>query len=190
MQRSLCGDTLEKCPNCRRNHIAFSSRCTQKSEAFRAEQQSRKTGTGEWIPTNEATHMAMGTNRVALVHRPRGGGAADGGREEKADGDQEESMREARDVMMSEARIATTTATETEAGALATNHWNDPAQLGNVVLVDHCGAGDGRRTQGRRSVLARPTERKKEYWDQPFGIGNKKKNHSLDGDTERERPGG
>jgi hypothetical protein len=120
-QGSLCGHMLEKCPNCRGNNIAFGSRCAKKSEAFSMVRQSRKTGTAEWAPTNEATHMATGTNRVVLVHRPRGGGAADGRREEKADAEEEEATREARDVMMTEAEITTTTTTETEAGALTTN---------------------------------------------------------------------
>ena len=44
-----------------------------------------------------------------------GGLAADGGREEKADPEQEEATGEARDVMMTEAEIATMTVTETEA---------------------------------------------------------------------------
>jgi len=91
-------------------------------------------------------HTATGTNRVVLGHRPRGGGAADGGREEKADAEGEEAMGEARDVMMTEPEIATTTATETEAGALATNDSSDPAQLRKVIRVDHCSAGDGSRT--------------------------------------------
>jgi len=86
---------------------------------------------------------------------------------------------------MTEAEIATTTATETEAGALATNDSSDPAQLRKVVRVDHCGAGDGSQTQGGRGVLARATERNGGYWDQQFGIRNKKMKKSLDGDTER-----
>jgi hypothetical protein len=43
-QGSLCGHTLERCPNCKGNHIAFSSRCAKKSEAASAARQSRKTG--------------------------------------------------------------------------------------------------------------------------------------------------
>ena len=122
-QGSLCGHTLEKCPNCRGNHIAFSSRCAKKTEAAWAARQSRQTGTAGWVPINEATHTATGTNRVVLGSRPRGGGAAGGGREEKADAEEEEATGEARDVMMTEAEIATTTATESEAGALATNEF-------------------------------------------------------------------
>jgi len=37
----LCGHTLEKCPNSKGNHIAFSSRCAKKSEAAKAAWQSR-----------------------------------------------------------------------------------------------------------------------------------------------------
>jgi hypothetical protein len=92
------------------------------SEAFIAARQSRKTGTAEQgPPTNEATHTATGTNRVVLGHRLRGAGAADGGREEKTDAEEEEATGQAREVMMTEAEIATTTVTETEAGSLATN---------------------------------------------------------------------
>ena len=74
MQGSLCGHTLEKCPNCKGNHIAFSSRCAKKSEAARAARRSRKTGSAGRASTSEATHTATGTNRVVLGHRPRGGG--------------------------------------------------------------------------------------------------------------------
>jgi len=62
-----------------------------------------------------------GTNRVVLGHRPRERGAADGGREEKADSEEEEATGEARNVMMTEAEIDAPTATGTEAGALAPN---------------------------------------------------------------------
>jgi len=43
-QRLLCGHTLEKCPNCRGNLIAFSSRCAEKAEAAKAARQIRKRG--------------------------------------------------------------------------------------------------------------------------------------------------
>jgi len=62
--------------------------------------QRRKTGTAERAPKNEATHTDIWTNRVVLGHRPRGGGASDGGREEKADAEEEEATGEGRDVMM------------------------------------------------------------------------------------------
>jgi hypothetical protein len=39
-------------------------------------------------------------------------------------------------------------------------------------------------------VLARATERKRRYWDHPFGIRNKKRKMMFDGDTKREHPGG
>jgi len=110
---------------------------------------------------NEAMHMATGTKRVVLGHRPTGGGAADRGMEEKADAEEDEATGKARDVMMTEAEIATTTATETDAGALATNDQSDPAQLRKVVRVDHCGTGDVSRTKSGPIVLATATERKR-----------------------------
>jgi hypothetical protein len=58
---------------------------------------------------------------LVLAHSPRGGGAADGGREEKADTEDEDATVEVSDVIMTDAKIAITTATETETGALATN---------------------------------------------------------------------
>jgi len=78
---------------------------------------------------SDAMHTATGPNRVVLGRRPRGGAAADGGREaeEMADVQGEEATGEARDVVMTETETATTAATatkthtETEAGALATN---------------------------------------------------------------------
>jgi len=41
-QGSLCGQKLQKCPNCRGNHIPFSNRCAKKSEAFIAALQERR----------------------------------------------------------------------------------------------------------------------------------------------------
>jgi hypothetical protein len=126
-QGSLCGHRLEKCPNCKGNHIAFSSRCAKKSEAAKAAQQIRKTGPAGQAPMREATLTEMGANRVVLGRRPRGGAAADGGSEEEemADVQEEEAAGEARDVVMSGTETATTAATETETetevGALATN---------------------------------------------------------------------
>jgi len=127
MQGSLCGHTLEKCPNCKGNHIAFSSRCAKKSEVAKAGWQSRKTGTAGRAPTSEGidTDTATGMNRVVLGRRPRQGAAADGGSEEQemAEVEEEEAAGEARDVVMTETETVTTAATETEteAGALTTN---------------------------------------------------------------------
>jgi hypothetical protein len=97
----------------------------KKSEAVKAARQSRKTATAGQAPTSEAMHTATRTNRVVPGCRPRGGAAAEGGREEEemADVHKEEAAGEARDIMMTETETATTAATETEteAGALATN---------------------------------------------------------------------
>jgi len=53
-QGSLCGHTLETCPNCKGNHIAFSSRCVKKREATEAARQSRKIGLAGRAPTSAA----------------------------------------------------------------------------------------------------------------------------------------
>jgi len=90
-------------------------RCRQSSAAV------QKEGNSRTVFHEGAIHAATGTNREVLGYQPRGGGAADGGKEEKADAEEEEATGEARDVTMTEAEIVTTTATETEAGTLATN---------------------------------------------------------------------
>jgi len=198
-QGSLCGHTLEKCPNSKGNHIAFSSRCVKKREATEAACQSRKIRLAGRAPTSAARDMATGSNRVVLGPRPQGVAEGVGDEEEEmadVDEEEEEGVGEATDVTMaeteSETATRTATDTETEIGmrARATNDQSDPAQLRKVIQVGHCGTGDGRRTQGGRSVLARATERTRSDWDQPFSIRNKKKKKSLDGDTEGEWFGG
>jgi len=128
-QGSLCGHTLEKCPNCKENYIVFGSRCPKKSEAAKEARESRKTRTAGRPPTRDAIHMASGTNRVVLGRRPRGGAAAERRSEEEkmTDVQGEEATGEGRDVVMTETETANTpvtateTQTETQAGALATN---------------------------------------------------------------------
>jgi len=56
--------------------------------------------------------------------------------------------------------------------------------------MNHCGAEDGSRTQGRRSVVASDTKGIGRYWVQPFGIHDKARNMTADGDTEGAQPGG
>ena len=126
-QGTLCGHRLEKCPNCKGEHIAVSSRYAKKSEATKEVRQSRMPGTARQAPTSEAMHMATGTNRVVLGPRFRGGSAAEGGckEEEIADVEEEEATGEARDVMMTETETETetvnTATTETEVRTLTTN---------------------------------------------------------------------
>ena len=129
-QGSLCGHTLEKCPNCKGNHITFSSRCVKKTEATEAAQQSRKIGLAGRASTSTARDMATatGANSVALGPRPHGvlEGGGDGDEEELADVDEEEKAAGgARDNTMAKIETATRTATdietEIETGALATN---------------------------------------------------------------------
>jgi hypothetical protein len=99
---------------------------------------------------SDAMHTATGTNRVVLGHRRRGGAAADGRRAEgeMAEVEEEGAPGEARNVLMTEAVIVTTTPTvsEVEAGALATNDSSNPAQLQKVVRVDRCSTGDASAT--------------------------------------------
>ena len=129
-QGSLCGHTLEKCPNCRGNHIAFSSRCVKKREATDAARQSRKIGLGARAPTSAAEDLATGANRVMLGPRPQGLAEGGGDEEEEmadVDDEEEEAAGEARDVTMAETetetatRTATDTETEIGTGARATN---------------------------------------------------------------------
>jgi hypothetical protein len=139
--------------------------------------------------------MATGSNRVMLGSRPQGVAEGGGDEEEEmadVDEEEEEAAGEARDVTMAENETETVTRTETETeteigtGARATEDLSDPAQQRKVIRVDHCCAGDESQTQGGRSELARASERKRRDWDQPFGIRNKKKKKSLDGDMEGE----
>jgi len=101
-QGSLCGHTLEKCPNCKRSHIAFSSRCAKKREATKAVQQNRKIGLAGRAPARAARDMATGSNRVVLGPRPQGVAEGGGDEEEMADVEEEEAAGEARDVTMAE----------------------------------------------------------------------------------------
>jgi len=116
-QGSLCGHRLEKFHNC----IAYSSRRAKRSNAARAAQESRKMGTAGRVPTNKAMHTAMGIYRVVLGHRSWGGGAAAARRVEQDDAEEQDATVKASEVMMTEAEIATTNATEPDPGSLAPN---------------------------------------------------------------------
>ena len=78
---SLCGHMLEKCPNCKGNHIAFSNRCAKKTEAAKAARQCRGTGPAGRASANTATGVASGKNRVMLGHRPKGMAKGWGGKQ-------------------------------------------------------------------------------------------------------------
>jgi len=134
-------------------------------------------------------YTTMGTNRVVLARRPKGVAEADGGCEEDGTAvvQEVEAMGEARDVVMTENDTMTTRVTAIRAGALTTNHKNDPASLDTVIQVDHCGAGDRGRTMDKYSLLARATERKWGERDQSFRIINNMNTKWLEGDMERER---
>jgi len=93
-QGSLCSHTLEKFPNCKGNHIAFSSRRVKMTEATEAERQRCKIGLSGRASTSAARDIAtaMSANRVALDPRPQGVavGGGDGDEEDMADVDEEE----------------------------------------------------------------------------------------------------
>ena len=70
-QGSLCGHTLEKCPNCKGSHIAFSSRCAKKREAAEAARQNRTIGLAGRAPVSAARDMETGSNSVVLGPWPQ-----------------------------------------------------------------------------------------------------------------------
>jgi len=112
---SLCCHRLEKCPNCRGNHIAFSNRCAKKTEAARAARQSRKIGQAGQASTNAATDVASRPSRVTLGPRPRGTAAEGGGSEaDMTDVEEDEAMWETDDFTMTETANTTATGTGTE----------------------------------------------------------------------------
>jgi hypothetical protein len=170
----------------------------KKREATKAAPQSRRIGLVGPGPTSAARDMATGSTRVVLGPRPQWVAEGWGDEEAMADVDEEEeeALREGRDITMPEtetenvSRTATDTETEIETGALATIALSDPAQLRVVIPVDYSGAADGSRMQGGRSVHARATKRNRRDWDQPFGIRNKKNKKSPDSDMEGDLLGG
>ena len=133
-QGSLCGHTLEKCPNWKGKHIAFSNRCTKKAEATRAARPSRNIG--QRASTNAAADEASGKYRVVLRPQPKGAAEEEGvggSAAEMKDVRETEATGEAEDVNVTETAnttaIETEIGAETEMGALATNDQSDPAQL-------------------------------------------------------------
>ena len=110
-QGALCGHTQEKCPNSRRNHIAFSSRWAKKTEVTRVAREKGRTGPARH--TTNAGGAATVANRFT-VSRPAealGGGPTGRSQEEMADARVEEEGEE--DIIMAESATATTTATFT-----------------------------------------------------------------------------
>jgi hypothetical protein len=69
-QGSLCGHTVEKCPNCNGSHIAVSIICTKKAGAHTPAQARREIG--QRASMHAATEVALGTHRVVLVPRLKG----------------------------------------------------------------------------------------------------------------------
>jgi hypothetical protein len=118
-QGSLCGHTMEKCPNCKGHHIAFSNRCAKKTEAARAARQSRKTG----LEGHASMRKVTGANRVALSTR-QARGIRDYAGEPMADEDKDDTREKDRvkgegDVIM--AKTAWEIEMEIKMGAAASN---------------------------------------------------------------------
>jgi hypothetical protein len=120
-QGSLCGHTLEKCPNRNGKHIAFRNRCVKQTEATKAARQSRGIGPGGRASANAATGVASRMNSVMLQHRPKGMAKdGEGSKAELVDGEEEEE-REVISMTESVTTALTGTGTEIEMEALATN---------------------------------------------------------------------
>jgi hypothetical protein len=66
MQESLCSHTLEKCSNCKGNHIVFTNRYAKKTEAAKAAWQNSGIWPERRAQANAATGVSSGTNRVML----------------------------------------------------------------------------------------------------------------------------
>jgi len=112
---SLCGNRLEKCPNGKGYHIAFSTRCVKKAVVTNAVRQSRNMGLAGRESTRVTWDMATASNRVVLGSWPQKVAKGDGDEDEMADMDEaEEGVGQARDVMMGETACATRTVTDTE----------------------------------------------------------------------------
>ena len=165
-QGSHCGHTLEKCPNCNGNHIAFSIRCAKKPEAARAVQQSRKTG----LARQGSMRRVTGANSAALGARQKRG-IRDNKQEpmadEMADVTTEKKVAQGeRYLLMAE----TTWEIEIQMGAAASNDYHSPAQLRQVLCLDHGNTGDGSGTKSRFENVAGATGGKRQNWNQPFRI--------------------
>jgi len=78
-QGSLCGHTLEKCPNCNGSPIAFSNRCPKKTKAASVARPSRHIEQAGEAPTDSTTGVALGTNTVVLGPCPKCSAVEGGG---------------------------------------------------------------------------------------------------------------
>jgi len=87
-QGSLCGHRLEKCPNFKGNHIAFSSRCMKKREDTTAVRLSTNIALAGQASTGAAQELATGSNGAVLGPRPQGVAGGGGDEEEMADEDE------------------------------------------------------------------------------------------------------
>ena len=110
-QGSRCSHTQYKRPNCKGNHITFSSRCAKRVEATRDKWERRRREPAGW--TTQTPGPTSGANRTALGQRTRAldVGERGGSGEEMADAD--EYGGEAEDVTITESAMPTTMAMPT-----------------------------------------------------------------------------
>jgi hypothetical protein len=89
---SIWGHTLDMCPICRGNHIAFSSRCVKKREATKVGRQTRQIGLAAPASMSMARNMVMSSNRIVTGPRPQGVAEAEADEERMADMDEEKQV--------------------------------------------------------------------------------------------------
>jgi len=163
---SISGHRIEKCPNCKGNHIAFSTGCGKKTEAARAVWQCSKSGLVGHAEIWELT----GAHRVTLGMRQR---RAEGHDEQEPIVDKEgddtranQGAKEAGEVIMAE----TAGKIEIEMGVPASNAESSPTLWLQVLCVDHSGVGHGTGAKSRFGIIAGAARGMGRNWNQPFSI--------------------
>jgi hypothetical protein len=187
-QGTLCSHMQEKYPNCKGNHIAFSSRCAKKMEATREAWEWRRREPAR--QTSKTAGPISAANRTALGLRARvpGGGERSGSEEEMANA--QEGGAETEDVTLVQSTTPSTTATPSpSATGIATaagagiepitrtgvvppppNVESNAAQLCKVVSMDHGRAADWGGMDSGCIVSTRATDRKSRKRNQPLSI--------------------
>jgi hypothetical protein len=203
-QVSPCAHTPEKCPNCKGNYIAFSSRCTKKAEATREEQERRRREPAG--QTTKTVGPRLQANKIALGLSTRALGGGAGGTCKEVMADAEVGGAEAEDVTMVESTMPMRTAmlapaskvTATAAGggiepksgmavAATPNVQCDPTQLRQVLRMGHGNAEDSGGTEGRCGVSPSATKRQSRKRNQPLGIRHLEMEEGVDGSAHGEQ---
>jgi hypothetical protein len=146
---AICTNTDEKSLNCTGNNIVFRGYCPKKIEALNVAHQESKVQ-----PNGRETREVMGANRG--IHRNRlardtRNGVGEGEPTSVVEPGDTGEMQGAD--MEKQVTISMTTA-EIEMGDAASNHLSNPAQLGQVLHMDHGRAGDESGWEGRLSPVS------------------------------------